>query len=105
MTISSDVFPILTFTLQPVCFSKGVTQSTLGSLDPFSAYPAHAMMLSAPSPAPTEDAMGTDGGAGRAVLLPLLDPPDDPPLEPQAAASRTTAALAVATLSKRECCT
>ena len=49
--------------------------------------------------------MGTDGGAGRAVLPPLLDPPDDPPLEPQAAASRTTAALAVATLSKRECCT
>ena len=46
VTISSDVLPILTFTLQPVCFSNGVTQSSFGSFEPFSAYPAHAMRLS-----------------------------------------------------------
>jgi hypothetical protein len=36
-TISSEVLPIFTLTLQPVCCSKGVTQSTLLSLEPFSA--------------------------------------------------------------------
>ncbi len=35
-TISSEVLPILTLTWQPVCFSKSVIQSTLGSLDPSS---------------------------------------------------------------------
>ena len=37
VTISSDVLPILTFTLQPVSFVNGVTQSTFGSVEPFSA--------------------------------------------------------------------
>src|SRR6266496_4063396 len=61
-TISSDVLPILTFTLQPVCCSNGCTQSTFGSFWPLSAYPAQAMMFSAPSPLPTEVAIATLGG-------------------------------------------
>jgi hypothetical protein len=36
VTIWSDVLPIVTLTLQPVSFSKSVTQSTLGSVDPSS---------------------------------------------------------------------
>ena len=35
-TISSEVLPILTLTWQPVSFSKSVTQSTFGSVDPSS---------------------------------------------------------------------
>src|SRR4051794_28231017 len=51
-TISSDVLPIFTFTLQPESVSNFPTQFTLGSLAPLSAYPAQAMMSSCPSPAP-----------------------------------------------------
>ena len=36
VTISSEVLPTVTLTLQPVFFSKGVTQSTFGSVEPFS---------------------------------------------------------------------
>ena len=36
-TISSEVLPSLTLTLQPVFCSNGVTQLTLGSFEPFSA--------------------------------------------------------------------
>jgi hypothetical protein len=36
VTISSDVLPSFTLTWQPVCFSKSVTQSTAGSVDPSS---------------------------------------------------------------------
>ena len=36
VTISSEVLPTVIFTLQPVAFSKPVTQSTLGSVAPFS---------------------------------------------------------------------
>jgi hypothetical protein len=36
-TISSDVLPIFTLTLQPVLVWNGVTQSTLGSVWPDSA--------------------------------------------------------------------
>ena len=35
-TISSEVLPILTLTLQPVSSSKPVTQSTAGSVEPSS---------------------------------------------------------------------
>ena len=51
-TISSEVFAIFAFTLHPVCFWNGVTQSTVGSSWPASAYPAQTMMFSAPSPGP-----------------------------------------------------
>jgi hypothetical protein len=34
---SSEVPNVVTLTLQPVSFSKGVTQSTVGSVEPFSA--------------------------------------------------------------------
>ena len=37
LTISSDVGAVFTLTWQPVCFSNGVTQSTLGSVEPSSA--------------------------------------------------------------------
>jgi hypothetical protein len=36
-TISSELLPVLTFTLQPVASSNGVTQSTDGSVEPSSA--------------------------------------------------------------------
>ncbi len=36
VTISSDVLPIFTFTLQPVSASKSLTQSTAGSVEPSS---------------------------------------------------------------------
>jgi hypothetical protein len=36
VTISSEVLPIVTFTWQPVFCSKGVTQSTEGSVEPSS---------------------------------------------------------------------
>src|SRR5438093_8005155 len=39
-------------TLQLVSFSKGCTQSKLGSLDPSSTYPPQAIKLSRPSPWP-----------------------------------------------------
>src|SRR3984893_11577082 len=48
----SGVLAILALTLQPVWFWKGVTQSTVRSSWPASAYPAQTMMLSAPSPVP-----------------------------------------------------
>ena len=36
VTISSDVLPSFTLTWQPVSFSKSVTQSTFGSVEPSS---------------------------------------------------------------------
>src|SRR5512141_2379469 len=104
VTISSDVLPILTFTLHPVPFVNGVTQSPFGPVEPFSAYPAQARMLSSPSPAPTDVAAVPAGGAGRSVL-PALELPVVPPELPQAAASRTTATAVADTLSKRVVCT
>src|SRR5580765_474999 len=52
-TISSEVLPYFTVTLQPVCVWNGVTQSAVGLFWPFSTYPGHAIRFSAPSPAPT----------------------------------------------------
>ena len=62
MTASSEVPNVLTVALQPVCFSNGVTQSTLGSLLPFSAYPGQARMETAPSPAPSLSSWAIFGG-------------------------------------------
>src|SRR4029077_4466278 len=56
-------------TLQPVCCWKGVTQSTVGSSCPASAYPAQTMMLRAPSPAPIFVSVADPGGPADA------DPP------------------------------
>src|ERR1700730_2089219 len=69
-TISSDVLPIFTFTLHPVCCWNGPTQLTFGSFAPLSAYPAQAMMLSAPSPAPMDCSIAPPGSCGAAVLEP-----------------------------------
>src|SRR3954453_22548953 len=89
-TISSEVLPIFTLTLQPVSFSNDDTQSTLGSLEPFSTYPAQAIRLRAPSPFPTV--------AGSA-FVPLLPP--EPPLLPQPAATNArTAPTAMPTMSR-----
>src|SRR5262245_37112716 len=52
-TISSDVLPTRTLTWQPVASSNGVTQSTSGSVEPSSTYPAHAIRLTSPSPSPS----------------------------------------------------
>ena len=56
------MLPNLTFTWQPVFCSNGVTQSTAGSLDPSSAYPAHETRLSSPSPSPTDCSASILGG-------------------------------------------
>ena len=51
---SSDVPNVFTDALQPVCSSNGVTQSTSFEVEPFSAYPGHARMLTVPSPLPID---------------------------------------------------
>src|SRR5689334_12213235 len=85
-TISSDVLPIFTLTWQPVCFWNGCTQSTLGSFCPLSAYPAQAMMLSCPSPLPTDLAVGTSGTA------PASADPELPLEHPETTTARAAAA-------------
>jgi hypothetical protein len=47
-TISSEVPAVFAFTLHPVALVNGLTQSTVLSLLPFSAYPAQTIRLSAP---------------------------------------------------------
>src|SRR5689334_17713792 len=79
--ISSDVFATCTSALHPVLVWNGVTQSTVGSVEPFSAYPGQARMLIAPSPAPTLWAT---------VVVEAADPLSE--LEPQA--DRASAAIA-----------
>src|SRR5216110_3268749 len=74
VTISSEVLPTLTLVWQPVAFSNGVTQSTFGSVEPSSAYPAQAMMLSCPSPCPTDFCTGSFGGFSPLPLLALVLP-------------------------------
>src|SRR5687767_3398473 len=51
-TISSELPAVFTVTLQPVAFSKPVTQSYAGSDSPRSMYPGHATIETSPSPAP-----------------------------------------------------
>src|SRR5262249_61234692 len=95
--MSSEVAPILTFTLQPVCLVNGVTQSTFGSVEPFSTYPAQATMLTCPSPGPSCASFGMLGGTkpvvpGVAVFVVLPQPaararapaPPLPPVPPAA---------------------
>src|SRR6478609_4501042 len=72
--ISSEVFATCTFAVQPVLVSNGVTQSTLGSVEPFSAYPGQARMLTAASPAPMLEGTLVVGGA---EPLSELDPHPD----------------------------
>ncbi|GAA4146127.1 hypothetical protein GCM10022416_38360 [Actinomadura keratinilytica] len=68
---------------------NGVTQSTRGSLEPSSAYPAHTTRLSLPSVAPIACCICTWGG-------PLLRSPSDEPLHAPAVAAVSTAAAAAA---------
>src|SRR4051812_30216860 len=92
-TISSEVFPILLLTWQPVACSNGWTQSTFGSLLPSSAYPAQLTRFNCPSPCPRLCCMATLGSAG--VPPAALPPPPPPP--PQAAsvsAARTATTAA-----------
>src|SRR5689334_955808 len=72
VTISSDVPAGLLFTLHPVACSKLCTQSTVLSLEPSSTYPAQEMMLTAPSPAPSEACFLTSGGCAPPGPVPLL---------------------------------
>src|SRR5437899_9946516 len=79
VTISSEVLATLTFVWQPVAFSNGLTQSTFGSVEPSSQYPAQQMTERCPSPGPTDDFTGTFGTVKAAApdveLLLLLLPP------------------------------
>src|SRR6185312_14456632 len=52
VTISSEVAAVLTLTLQPVSFSKAVTQSYALSVSPRSIYPGQATISTSPSPSP-----------------------------------------------------
>src|SRR5450631_3605295 len=70
VTISSELLPTFAFTLQLVAFSNGCTQSTVLSSEPSSAYPAHTMMFSAPSPLPSALSIDSLGGAAREPLAP-----------------------------------
>src|SRR6185295_3150520 len=100
--MSSEVGAVFTLTLQPVAFSNGVTQSTAGSVEPSSAYPAQATMLRAPSGVPSLSSALRSGGVkpwGAASLpvavgaLSLL-----PPLLPPQAASASNPAAPSATI-------
>src|SRR4051794_13072932 len=91
-TISSEVPAIFVLTLQPVSFSKSCTQSTLGSFVPSSAYPAQAMMLTWPSPAPSALSLSTFGTLTPPGPAPVLPLPLSPP--PQPARASTPAAIA-----------
>src|SRR5262245_5459205 len=93
-TISSDVLPILTLTLQPVSVSNFPTQFTLGSFEPFSAYPAQAMMSSWPSPAPMDACAVADVFASVSEVLELLL------LLPHAAATSPIVAATAATANR-----
>src|SRR4051794_29022888 len=97
-TISSDVPAILVLTLQPVCFSNGVTQSTLGSLEPSSAYPAQATRLTWPSPCPTDCCIGTLGTVKPPCPAAVALSPESPP---QAAAVSPIASVAAAASAMR----
>src|SRR6185437_4007091 len=97
VTISSDVPAILVLTLHPVFRSNGVTQLTLGSLEPFSAYPAQATRLTWPSPWPSEASLSIFGGLMPPGPLPVLV---SPPPEPQAARARTPAAATARNLRR-----
>src|ERR1700750_1690022 len=90
VTISSDVPATLTLTLQPVCFSNGVTQFTLGSSDPFSTYPAQATRLTSPSPVTSAASLSIFGGVSLLVAAPVVPPP----LPQPATTSRPTATIA-----------
>src|SRR5262245_19956577 len=97
-TISSDEFPILTLTWQPVVFSKSVTQSTFGSFEPSSTYPAHATRLTCPSPGPRVFKALSFGGR-RPPVADVVPPLSSPP---QPAATRTSAPATVANVALRD---
>src|SRR6185436_15047935 len=78
VTISSEVLPTLLLTLQPVSFSKSDTQSTFGSVEPSSTYPAQEMMLTWPSPAPSWASLSIFGTEMPPGPLPLSSPPPQP---------------------------
>ncbi len=62
VSASSDVSATVTFTLHPLACSNGVTQSTFGSVEPFSTYPARATSSSVPSPSPSCSSAAIFGG-------------------------------------------
>src|SRR3954451_7388008 len=94
VTISSEVLPTLTLTWQPVCFSKSETQSTFGSVEPSSTYPAQAIRFTLPSPAPS--LVGAFGPFGAFTPPPLDEELSSPP---QATTpSDSTAAIANAAI-------
>src|SRR3712207_4243050 len=97
LTASSEVPKYLTLAVQPVSFSKGVTQSTDLSVLPSSAYPGQARMLTSPSMSPSDSFIGTSGAENPLSAEPLSPspPPPEPPLSlPHPAASTSTLAPA-----------
>src|SRR5881392_2858039 len=99
--MSSEVAPILTFTLQPVCLVNRVTQSTFGSVEPFSTYPAQATMLTCPSPGPSCASLGMLGGTKPVVpgapVFAVLP-------QPAASASAPATVIQRVTPAARICC-
>ena len=86
---SSDVPNVFTDALQPVFSSNGVTQSMSADVEPSSAYPGHARMLTAPSPLPID--------AGGPVVLLALSSSSSPP---HAAATRSSASPTANTFAR-----
>src|SRR5215213_1449511 len=78
LTASSEVPKYFTLALQPVCCSKGVTQSTDLSVLPSSAYPGQARMSTSPSMSPSDCFMAMSGAEKPPPSAP--SPPLDPPL-------------------------
>src|SRR3954469_1245763 len=67
---SSDVPNVCGLTVQPLLFWKSVTQSTAGSVEPFSTYPGHARTLMVcPCGLPISAAVGRLGPAVAAAAL------------------------------------
>src|SRR3954464_1235960 len=93
VTISSDDPATLLLTLQPVCCVNGVTQSGSPFLLPSITYPAHETRSTSPSPAPTDCAVATLGGAAW-VAPPAPPVPDDAELDEPQPASAVAAAAA-----------
>src|SRR3569833_2161476 len=80
-TIEAEVSATLAFTLQPVLRWNGVTQSTVLSVEPFSAYPAQPTRFRLPSEAPTSCCIAIFGASA------CLPAPESAPHAPSASTS------------------
>src|SRR4029078_5159502 len=72
---SFGVADVCGLTVQPLCFWKSVTQSTAGSVDPFSTYPGQARTLMVwPCVLPGSAAVGSLGPGVAAAALGAAEP-------------------------------